>query len=172
MEKFVVSDTNIFIDLINVGILDMFFQLPWEIHTTDMVISEFKNEEQKRTVLGYKKLVIKQYDSEELRELVNFNNLYNAVSIYDCSVWLYARKNSYVLLSGDGHLRKLAITDGVEVRGTIYVIEQLVNNAIITASDAADALEKLKRSNNRQPLNEIDERIKQLRSESLKNGGL
>lgn len=166
MEKFVVSDTNIFIDLINVGILDMFFQLPWEIHTTDMVISEFKNEEQKRTVLGYKKLVIKQYDSEELRELVDFNNLYNAVSIYDCSVWLYARKNSYVLLSGDGHLRKLAITDGVEVRGTIYVIEQLVKNAIITASDAADALEKLRITNNRQPLEEIDERIKQLRSES------
>ena len=51
MEKFVVSDTNIFIDLMNIGVLDMFFQLPWEIHTTDMVISEFKNEEQKRTVL-------------------------------------------------------------------------------------------------------------------------
>lgn len=35
MEKIVVSDTNIFIDLISVNLLDGFFSLPWEIHTTD-----------------------------------------------------------------------------------------------------------------------------------------
>lgn len=39
MEIIVVSDTNIFIDLIEVGLLDKFFSLPWEIHTTDMIYS-------------------------------------------------------------------------------------------------------------------------------------
>ncbi len=40
MEKVVVSDTNIFIDLISVNLLDGFFGLPWEIHTTDMIMKE------------------------------------------------------------------------------------------------------------------------------------
>lgn len=40
MEKIVVSDTNIFIDLISVNLLDGFFSLPWEVHTTDMIMKE------------------------------------------------------------------------------------------------------------------------------------
>ena len=43
MEKIVVSDTNIFIDLISVNLLDGFFSLPWEIHTTDMIMKELKD---------------------------------------------------------------------------------------------------------------------------------
>ena len=43
MEKIVVSDTNIFIDLISVSLLDGFFSLPWEIHNTDMIMKELKD---------------------------------------------------------------------------------------------------------------------------------
>ena len=42
MNKIVVSDTNIFIDLISVGLQEKLFLLPIEIHTTDMVIFEIK----------------------------------------------------------------------------------------------------------------------------------
>lgn len=50
MEKIVVSDTNIFIDLISVNLLDGFFSLPWEIHTTDMIMKELKDSNQKAVV--------------------------------------------------------------------------------------------------------------------------
>lgn len=50
MEKIVVSDTNIFIDLISVNLLDGFFGLPWEIHTTDMIMKELKDSNQKSAV--------------------------------------------------------------------------------------------------------------------------
>lgn len=40
MQPLVVSDTNIFIDLWKIDLLDAFFQLPVEIHTTDFVINE------------------------------------------------------------------------------------------------------------------------------------
>jgi len=39
-EKIVVSDTNIFLDLISVNLLDSFFLLPCDICTTDFVINE------------------------------------------------------------------------------------------------------------------------------------
>ena len=54
MEKIVVNDTNVFIDLLDVGLLDKFFLLPWEIHTTDFVMLELLREGQKEAVEAYK----------------------------------------------------------------------------------------------------------------------
>ena len=46
MDIIVVSDTNVFIDLISVGLQDQFFFLPMEVHTTDMVVFEVRREGQ------------------------------------------------------------------------------------------------------------------------------
>lgn len=50
MQKIVVNDTNVFIDLLDVELLDFFFSLPWEIHTTDTVMLELTNEGQHNAV--------------------------------------------------------------------------------------------------------------------------
>ena len=47
MEIVVVSDTNIFIDLYKVGLLDEFFSLTINVHTTDLIVHELKVKEQK-----------------------------------------------------------------------------------------------------------------------------
>ena len=68
METIVVSDTNIFIDLIEIGLLDDLFSLPWEIHTTDLVMLELKDANQKQVVMEHKNkgdLHIKEYDTQE-----------------------------------------------------------------------------------------------------------
>lgn len=57
MEKIVVSDINIFIDLISVNLLDGFFSLPWEIHTTDMIMKELKDSNQKAVVDAFRQVV-------------------------------------------------------------------------------------------------------------------
>lgn len=44
MKKIVVNDTNVFIDLLVVGLLEQFFLLPWEVHTTDFVMQELLKE--------------------------------------------------------------------------------------------------------------------------------
>ena len=41
-EKVVVNDTNVFIDLYSIGLLDEFFSLPWEVHTTALVMLELE----------------------------------------------------------------------------------------------------------------------------------
>lgn len=40
MERIVISDTNIFIDLWTMRLLGEFFMPPFEIHTVDMVLAE------------------------------------------------------------------------------------------------------------------------------------
>ena len=51
METVVVSDTNIFIDLYDVGLLNEFFSMDIQVHTTDFIINELTVEDQKRSVL-------------------------------------------------------------------------------------------------------------------------
>lgn len=72
MEKIAVSDTNIFIDLISVNLLDGFFGLPWEIHTTDMVIDELIRSEQHEAIGRFRQngnLKVKSFDGEELLQI-------------------------------------------------------------------------------------------------------
>lgn len=48
--KIVVSDTNIFLDLISIDLLDRFFELPFKVYTTDFIINEITIPEQKEKI--------------------------------------------------------------------------------------------------------------------------
>lgn len=163
MSNIAVSDTNIFIDLYNIGLLDEFFSLSQEIHTTDFVINELTVKEQKDKVLSFVKsklLIIKKHSSKELAEIIDFNSTCdNNVSITDCSVWLYAQKNKYLLITGDNKLRKSAISSGASVSGILYIFDQLVEQQIITPVIASNKLTELKSLNNRLPSREIEARL-------------
>jgi predicted nucleic acid-binding protein len=87
------------------------------------------------------------------------SNANGNVSLTDCSVWHYALKNNYTLLTGDAQLRKKAIESNVTVKGIIYIFDLLVENQIITPQQAANKLSELKMINKRLPRKIIDERI-------------
>lgn len=113
MEKIVVSDTNIFIDLISVNLLDGFFGLPWEIHTTDMIMKELKDSNQKsavETFMQQGRLMVSGFDGREMLELMRMRKQALAssnASIQDCSVWKLAKNLGCSLLTGDNRLRKV-----------------------------------------------------------------
>lgn len=165
MEVIAVSDTNIFIDLIEIGLLDEFFALPWEIHTTDMIIHELKVIAQKKRVKDYQTrgiLRVKGYDTKEMLTLTKFHTLQREttkVSIQDCSVWLYAMDNNFTLLTGDAGLRNAAARMNVDVHGILYVVDKLVDYKLLSKADATEKLRALKYSNPRLPLSEIEKRI-------------
>ena len=48
--EIVVNDTNIFIDLYSIGLLEEFFELPITVHTVDFVINELKEPEQLKAI--------------------------------------------------------------------------------------------------------------------------
>ena len=169
MEIIVVSDTNILIDLIKSGLLEQFLSLPFEVHTTDMVIFEVTDPDQKAkvtTVIKQGYLKVKTFTSKEMLKLyafVNSKRQKSNLSPADFSVWAYAADNNYPLLTGDGNLRKLAIADGVEVHGTLYIFDKMVEHMILTPVAAADSLELLNQINHRLPKSEVDLRLKRWR---------
>lgn len=165
METIVVSDTNIFIDLVDIGLLEQFLLLPFGIHTTDIVIAEINVDEQKAAVLDVVEkacIKVKTYTPDELLRLYSFiNSKRQTYDLHpaDFSVWQYSSENNYTLLTGDGNLRKAASADGVEVHGTIFLIDKMVEYQILTPTLAAEKLELLYSINSRLPKSEIDLRI-------------
>lgn len=156
------SDTNIFIDLYRVDLLDEFFSLAFHVHTTDLIIHELKVKDQRNKILGYHQLFIKKFDAHEMLELVNFQRKMQDrtnVSIQDCSVWTYAQDNGYTLLTGDGKLRKIAIKEGANVRGILYIFDKMVEEKLLTPQKACEKLQLLRQLNGRLPSKEIDKRV-------------
>ena len=166
MKALVVSDTNIFIDLVKLGILGDFFNLPWEIHTTDFVLDELTDTEQYKSVAAFLergKLMVGKFTAEDVSMIMSISESAKGnISPTDYSVLLYASQKSAKLLSGDGRLRKEAEKIGVEVHGILYVIESLVAETILPEQFAAKLLADLKNINKRLPIEEIDAMIKQL----------
>lgn len=174
MKKIVVNDTNVFIDLYEVGLLDKFFSLPWEVHTTDFVMLELLREGQQETVAKYKaekRLLVPVLEAEEMMAIGNLyqqNQNRSNLSLTDCSVWYYAKVNNYILLTGDRKLRTASVYDGVEVHGVIYVFDTLVELNIISRQVAVEKLQLLNSMNPRLPKEEIDKRISMWKAEIKK----
>ena len=77
MEKIVISDSNIFIDLISSNMLNAFFSLPCEVHTTDFVKKEIKLPEQRAALEHYienGRLKVIEFDFKELLKIVELHN--------------------------------------------------------------------------------------------------
>ena len=177
MKKIVVNDTNVFIDLFDVGLLEGFFSLPWEVHTTEFVMLELTREGQHDSVSQYVESgllhipVFEETVMSEVLELYQQHVNQTNVSLTDCSVWYYAKHNNYTLLTGDRKLRNASLIDGVEVHGIIYVIDQLVEEGILAKRIAISKLRQLGKSNPRLPKDEIEKRIKQLEKQIKEKGG-
>lgn len=162
---FIVSDTNIFIDLFNVSLLDAFFKLPWEIHTPDFVLSELTDGDQKVAVSEFSETGVLKVDTQtpeelmELMQLIHSQNGVSNLSFTDCAVWMLAEKLQCPLLTGDNKLRKKVSSNGIEVHGVLYVFDCLVELGIIPAETAALRLKRLSNKNLRLPEEAIIQRL-------------
>lgn len=63
------------------------------------------------------------------------------------------------LLTGDGKLRKQATKDGLQVFGVLWLLDQLLEQSVISNSRAAIALESMLKHGARLPLAECTSRL-------------
>ncbi len=101
----IITDTNVFIDLIHSGALNHFFQLNYEICTTDLVVEEVKAPEQQRQLETHQKsgrLKIIPLESAEIRDAVQMPTRWELKGIVDRTVLLKAIHLQCMVLSGDG----------------------------------------------------------------------
>jgi len=161
--KIIITDTNVFFDLIEINALPEFFSLPYEICTTDFVVNEVLHSHQKEQIeifIRARKLTIFKLTDNEVDEVKTFKTTRFFKGLTDKTVLWKAKQLNCSLLTGDGKLRKEAQAQGINVHGSIWVVENLVKNQVIEKSKAINFLEKLKEINNSLPVDEIDKLIK------------
>ena len=176
MRRIIVNDTNIFVQLLELGMLDSFFALPWEIHITDFVMLELLREGLRENVEKYSNgclLKIVKFDEEDILNILDFWQQYKRrinVSFNDCSALYFAKKNQFLLLTSDRILETTLYAE-VEVQGIIYVIDQLIKESVLSKQMAITKVKLLGKFNPRLPKDEIEKRIKQWVKEIKEEGG-
>ena len=164
--RIVVNDTNVLIDLAQVNLLNQFVKLSFDIRTTDLVICEVTDQEQKAvidTLISQNYLSVASFDATELDEIAAKRNLAAGLSLADTSTWYYAKREHAILFTGDSLLRSTAQQDMVEVRGILFILECMIKEDILSPLTAADKLTEIINNGAWLPRSACNERIKRWR---------
>ena len=165
--KLIITDSSVFFDIIKIQLLPEFFALDFEICTTDFVKGEILESEQREQIemfIQSHKLIVFELSEQEIEEIVNFKTKRLFKTLIDKTVLWKAKQLNCPLLTGDAKLRNEAIEQGVIVHGSLWVIQIMVESKVITVNAGIEYLQKLKVSNDRLPLDEIEKLIKKLKS--------
>jgi len=135
--QYYVLDTNTIIDLHFGQLLPKIFQLPCSFLITDLLREELLDPP--FDMLAELGLLPEHLTSEEVGEIPAMMGKYPKPSYTDLSVMILARTRNTVLITGDVALRDAAADNGVECRGTCWLIDYLANERVITYAEAIAA---------------------------------
>ena len=164
--KLIITDVSVLFDLFQLEILPEFFALKAEISTTSFVYNEIVIANQVVEFEVYKrsqKLNVIVLTDEEQDAVNEFKTNRNLKSLPDKTMLWKSIQLNCALLTCDRKLKLEAKELGVEVHGSIWVIEKLVEEKILDKFKAIALLEQLKSVNDRLPIDEIDKIIKKLK---------
>jgi predicted nucleic acid-binding protein len=160
----VVNDACFLIDLIDVDLLNEFFQLGFQPHMTPSVLAELEGDVYEKPVrksIKQKKLFLhnlSEYDQSEILSLMQDHS--SLLSEPDCSCLYLARKIQATILTCEKLLTKTAKSLDIEVHGSLWVMDQLIASSIITRKTAHHKLARLMSVNDRMPKAECQKRLK------------
>jgi predicted nucleic acid-binding protein len=162
MRRIAIQDANILIDLVNIGLFSHCLALEYEFSTTELIFEIELNEHQKTTIqlhIDSEKFFITKIPAHELLEIQLSSLEDSRLSEQDWSALYYAEKNNALLLSGDKHLRRLSESKGIEVRGILWLFDQLVEMKILSEKETCDFLKTLMKQNRWLPVDECQKRV-------------
>ena len=84
-------------------------------------------------------------------------------SINDLLALALAWQEKCPLLTGDGRLRTAGQTEGIDIHGTLWLIEQMVNARTISVRQAEAGCEKMRGAGRRLPWDEVEQQLRALK---------
>jgi hypothetical protein len=154
-----VSDTSVLIDLERADLLGEMFLLPFEFAVPDLLYGrELAGELGERLVqLG---LRIEELTPVELRRATTVNRQHTRLSVPDTFAFVIAVSRGWGLLTGDGTLRELAVTEQIDMHGVLWLFDQLADGNHIGFDRLHDGLTNLfAHPRCRLPANEVRRRL-------------
>ena len=165
--EYISSDTNVWLDFVEIEKLNLPFQLPYIYIMNDETIEdELLNPpgiSDKLLQLGLQKTELTE---EEFYLAGTLASRYAKPSIYDCIALAIAKIRGLTLLTGDGPLRKAAVAEGVKVVGTIGILDQLYVGNFIEDEEYSECIQRLIDKNGgkvRLPKHELEIRLQRIK---------
>lgn len=165
--EYISSDTNVWLDFIIIGHLELPFKLPCTyVMNVDAVHDELLAPPDLGKNLLSLGLVETELTEEEFFLAGEYVERFVKLSVYDAVALSIAKCRNIVLMTGDGALRKAAKIENVAVIGTIGVLDWLYHEEYIEEEVYLECLVRLRKFNGgkvRLPVKEIERRIEKLR---------
>lgn len=155
------SDANVLIDLGYVDGLSLLTQLaPTEV--LDVVLLECEHERQPALMATIQEVGVTVIPTQA--SWVGAARAYRSLdlSVQDRLNLFYAKTYGRVLLAGDKPLRDRCQTEGVEVHGSLWLVEQALRKSLVSAEDLCRWLEVWPTLGRRLPLPELQRLAKLL----------
>jgi predicted nucleic acid-binding protein len=152
-----VTDANLWIDLLHGEIENRVFSLPWKFIAPDVVLAEILLPYSwKLQGLGLIEMELSGTGMHKAEELVR---KYPRPGRRDILSLVLAMQERAMLLTGDEALRKAASEEGIEVHGTLWLLDAMVKEEAISKEEGCRSLEKMLDAGRRLPKKEVSARI-------------
>ena len=161
--KLLISDANIIIDIIAGGLVDELFMLDYEFGTPDVLYEKELKVQHPEILSAGLKVIELEPKSVDYANTVFQAGSNNRISLHDCLALSLAKQESCVLLTGDARLRQYAESEGIEVKGTLWLMQQFFDNGLVIANRAEQAYELMRQDGSRLPVDEIKRQLKSFR---------
>jgi predicted nucleic acid-binding protein len=158
-----VTDTNLWIDLDTAGLLDPIFRLPLEWHAPDVIVAELERPE--GAALVRRGLVVRELAGAQVAHVIGLARRHLRPSRADLFALALAYAERALLVTGDRHLRQAAEQEGLPVHGTLWVLDTMVAQTVLSPREAASALIRMRDARRRLPNEEVDRRLRRWREE-------
>jgi hypothetical protein len=161
--RLLISDANIIIDMNTGGLLRLMFSFDATFAVPDVLFEEeLRADHPELLRLGLKRLELSEGTVVYASRLVDKYRRLGA-SINDLLALALARQEECPLLTGDGRLRMAGRTEGVDVHGTLWLVEQMVRARTITVKQAESGYVKMREAGRRLPWDDVDLQLRTLR---------
>ncbi|MCD6046266.1 MAG: hypothetical protein K0R48_1429 [Gammaproteobacteria bacterium] len=150
----IVSDTSVLIDIEQGELTSAMFSLPWQFAVPDILFaSELAERHSHLLQCG---LMNKTLNGDLVAEAYFLHQKYIRTSVNDMLALTLAKHESCQLLTGDRALREAAKELNVEVHGTIWLVEQMIQSEKITVEVANAGFQRMKEAGSRLPWGEVE----------------
>jgi len=155
--RLLISDANIIIDMEVGRLIDAMFRLPFEYATPEsLFVQELRAT---HTDLVERGLQLETLPPKMIDRVQALGQQYKGVSSHDLEALVLAKHRDAPLLTGDKKLRLVCLEENIDVRGTLWLVEQLFQSELITANDASAAYDCMVEDGSRLPWDKVERQL-------------
>lgn len=161
--QLLISDANILIDMEEGGLTETMFALPHVFSIPDILFHEELEARHGHLIdLG---LELGELGGDGVAYAMQLVANYRKTSRNDCFALALARNRHCPLLTGDRELTKAAQQEAVPAHGTIWLVETMIENQLLSIRQACTAYQQMQSAGRRLPWKKAEARLQNMEEE-------